>query len=98
MIGNFEMEGLNMIDIENYIAESIMGKQICQWRNGPLEIDSIPYKYFRPFRKNWLILNKKKKDYLRHIPALQNYKEPMHHNILFCDTQIDMSSVETILI
>jgi hypothetical protein len=26
MIGNFEMGGLNMIDIENYIAESIMGK------------------------------------------------------------------------
>ena len=32
-----------------------MGKQICQWRMDNWKL--IPYKYFRQFGKNWLILS-----------------------------------------
>jgi hypothetical protein len=74
MIGNFEMGGLNMIDIGSYFASLR-----ASWVSG--EMDNwklIPYKYFRQFGKNWLIFSmniehKKIKDYLRYIPDF--YKE-----------------------
>ena len=78
MIGNFEMGGLNMIDIENYFA-SLRASWVSRFVRG--EMDNwklIPYKYFRQFGKNWLIYSmnieyKKNKDYSGYIPDL--YKE-----------------------
>ena len=78
MIGNFEMGGLNMIDIGSYFA-SLRASWVSRFVSG--EMDNwklIPYKYFRQFGKNWLIFSmnieyKKIKDYLRYIPDF--YKE-----------------------
>ena len=78
MIGNFEMGGLNMIDIGSYFA-SLRASWVSRFVSG--EMDNwklIPYKYFRQFGKNWLIFSmnieyKKMKDYLRYIPDF--YKE-----------------------
>ena len=78
MIGNFEMGGLNMIDIGSYFA-SLRASWVSRFVSG--EMDNwklIPYKYFRQFGKNWLIFSmnieyKKIKDYLRFIPDF--YKE-----------------------
>ena len=57
MIGNFEMGGLNMIDIESYFA-SRRASWVSRFVSG--EMDNwqlIPYKYFRQFGKNWLIFS-----------------------------------------
>ena len=78
MIGNFEMGGLNMIDIGSYFA-SLRASWVSRFVSG--EMDNwklIPYKYIRQFGKNWLIFSmnieyKKIKDYLRYIPDF--YKE-----------------------
>ena len=78
MIGNFEMGGLNMIDIGSYFA-SLRASWVSRFVSG--EMDNwklIPHKYFRQFGKNWLIFSmnieyKKIKDYLRYIPDF--YKE-----------------------
>ena len=78
MIGNFEMGGLNMIDIGSYFA-SLRASWVSRFVSG--EMDNwklIPYKYFRQFGKNWLIFSmnieyKKIKDYLRYISDF--YKE-----------------------
>jgi hypothetical protein len=87
MIGNFEMGGLNMIDIGSYFA-SLRASWVSRFVSG--EMDNwklIPYKYFRQFGKNWLIFSmnieyKKIKDYLRYIPDF--YKEILQTWILFC--------------
>jgi hypothetical protein len=78
MIGNFEMGGLNMIDIGSYFA-SLRASWVSRSISG--EMDNwklIPCKYFRQFGKNWSIFSmnieyKKIKDYLRYIPDF--YKE-----------------------
>ena len=78
MIGNFEMGGLNMIDIGSYFV-SLRASWVSRFVSG--EMDNwklIPYKYFRQFGKNWLIFSmnieyKKIKDYFRYIPDF--YKE-----------------------
>ena len=52
MIGNFEMGGLNMIDIGSYVA-SLRASWVSRFVSG--EMDNwklIPYKYFRQFGKN----------------------------------------------
>ena len=57
VISNFEMGGLNMIDIESYFA-SLRASWVSRFVIG--EMDNwklIPYKYFRQFGKNWFSLN-----------------------------------------
>ena len=74
MIGNFEIGGLNMIDIESYFP-SLRTSWVSRLVSG--EMDNwklIPNKYFRQLGKNWLNIEYKKiKDYLRYIPDF--YKE-----------------------
>jgi hypothetical protein len=78
MIGNFEMGGLNMIDIESCFA-SLRASWVSRFVSGKMDNwKLILYKYFRQFGKNWLIFSmnieyKKNEDYLRYIPDL--YKE-----------------------
>jgi hypothetical protein len=57
MIGNFEMRGLNMIDIESYIT-SLSASWVSRFVSGGMDNWKwIPYKYFRRFGKNWLIFS-----------------------------------------
>ena len=57
MIGNFEMGGLNMIDIESYVA-SLRASWVSRFVSGEMDIwKLIPFKYFRQFGKNWLIFS-----------------------------------------
>ena len=52
MIGNFEMLGLNMIDIESYFA-SLRASWVSSFVSGEMDHwKLIPYKYFRQFGKN----------------------------------------------
>jgi hypothetical protein len=51
MIGNFEMGGLNMIDIESYFA-SQTASWVSRFVSGEMNNwKLIPYKYFRQFGK-----------------------------------------------
>ena len=51
MIGNFEMGGLNMIDIESYFA-SLTASWVSRFVSGEMNnCKLIPYKYFRQFGK-----------------------------------------------
>ena len=51
MIGNFEMGGLNMIDIESYFA-SLTASWVSRFVSGEMNNwKLIPYKYFRQFGK-----------------------------------------------
>jgi hypothetical protein len=71
VIGNFEIGGLNMIDIESYFA-SLRASWVSRFVSGEMDNWKLtPYKYFIQFGQNWLIfsMNIKYKtiaDYLRY--------------------------------
>jgi len=70
LIGNFEMGGLNMIDIESYFA-SLRPSWVSIFISGEMDNwNYTPYTYFRQFGKNIEYI---KKCYLRYIPDF--YKE-----------------------
>ena len=57
MIGNFEMEGLNMIDIQSYFA-SLRPSWVNNFVSGEMDNwNYTTYTYFRQFGKNWWIFS-----------------------------------------
>jgi hypothetical protein len=54
---NFEMGGLNMIDIKSYFA-SLRASWVSRFVSGEMDNWKLtPYKYFRQFGQNWLIFS-----------------------------------------